>query len=199
MGRGSIKQPHQYGMIGLRRSLFSLAVVLVGLGLSACAPTWDWREVRPDGQPVAMMLPAKPAEMSRAIDLNGLPVQMTMHGALVQGQRFTAAWLRLATGTQTDQPLQSMQTGMLRNIEGSIDRQEARTIRLMDASGRPVGERAATFIDAHGQALGKPVRMQAVFAADGNTLAQFVVMGMPWSDEAAATFFDSIALRQTGQ
>lgn len=183
--------------------------------LSACTPTWDWREIRPVDEPVAVMLPAKPASMTRDLSLAGAPVKMTMHGALVEGQRFTVAWIRLdkneegdagaAAATTSAAPvppspsdaLDAMQTGMLSNIAGTIDREEARTVRVIDTAGNTIAQREGRFIDASGQAQGEAVRLQGLFVGSGRNLVQFVVIGQPWSDDAAATFFESAALRRS--
>lgn len=55
----------------------ALAAVLLG----ACSPEYNWREVRAADQGYVVMLPGKPASMTRTIQLDGLEVPMTMQGA----------------------------------------------------------------------------------------------------------------------
>lgn len=202
------RPPGAAGSSGAVANRFAWVCVIV---LSACTPTWDWREIRPTDAPLSVMLPGKPAEMTRTIDLDGVPVAMTMHGALVDGLRFTAAWFDLpvagsgidgAAGARaesqreaTDRALAAMQAGMLRNIAGTIENQALRRVPLLDTTGKPQGDRVAQFIDATGTVQGESMRMQAMFTADGSHCMQFVIVGKPWSDGAAQTFFAGVRLR----
>ena len=64
------------------RSFPWLAAVLVACAaLPACAPRYDWREIRADEDHFLAMMPARPDRMTRPIDLDGMPVTMTMQGA----------------------------------------------------------------------------------------------------------------------
>ena len=68
------------------RSLPWFAAVLVACAeLSACAPRHDWREIRADEDHYLAMMPARPDRMTRPIDLDGMPVNMTMQGARIDG------------------------------------------------------------------------------------------------------------------
>ncbi|MFK7966569.1 MAG: hypothetical protein AB8C46_21605 [Burkholderiaceae bacterium] len=195
------------------RLVARLAALVLASVLGACSPLFDWRDVLPEQAPFAIALPGKPAEMSRNINLDGLPVKMQMVGARAGGLVFTAAWTNPSTGEQTktneglaeDAPevnankankannaLAAMQTGMVNNINGQITQQETRNIPLLGPQGNKAGLLPATFIDVTGQSQGKDMRMQAMFAAIGHELMQFVVVGESFSAEAANTFFESI-------
>ena len=51
-----------------------LLTALVALLAAACAPDYNWREVRSPEQGYLVMLPGKPAEMTRSIRLQELEV-----------------------------------------------------------------------------------------------------------------------------
>lgn len=179
--------------------------------LTACSPTFDWRVVRPDQAPFMIDMPAKPATLTRKINLDGLPVSMEMHGARVGKLNFTAAWARLPeadseSGPEPGQPaapdtevltkaLAAMQQGMLNNIGGKVIAQRPQTLALVNPLGEQAGLIPATFVEASGSAGGEAVRMQAVFVSLNRMLLQFVVLGTDWSEEAAGTFLASVRLR----
>jgi len=48
--------------------------------LAGCAPEYNWREIRAADDGYVVMLPDKPAALTRRIDLDGLPVSMSMKG-----------------------------------------------------------------------------------------------------------------------
>ena len=192
------------------RLVARLAALLLVSVLGACSPLFDWRDVLPEQAPFAIALPGKPAEMSRNINLDGLPVKMQMVGARAGGMAFTAAWTNPSTAktTKTEEgpadnapqanarnaqkALAAMQTGMVNNIKGQVTQQETRNIPLLGPQGNKAGLLPATFIDVTGQSQGQDVRMQALFAAIGNELMQFVVVGQSFSAEAASTYFESV-------
>lgn len=180
--------------------------MLVTIGvLAACSPEFDWRDVLPEQAPFAIALPGRAAEMTRNINLDGVPAKMEMVGARAGGLAFTAAWATLGTPDgakaaddqqgQIQKALAAMQTGMLKNISGEVSKKETRNIELLGPQGNKAGLLPAVFIDATGTAQKQDVRMQAMFAAVGSDLMQFVVVGESFSAEAAATFFESVRVR----
>jgi len=181
----------------------SLKVVLGSLLVSglliACSPVFDWRDVLPEQAPFAIALPGKPAEMSRNIHLDGDPVTMQMVGARAGGLVFTAAWARVNSPddqqSRVQKTLAAMQTGMINNISGQIVKQETRNLPLLGPQGAKAGLLPAVFVDVSGQARGQDVQMQAMFAAVGDDVMQFVVLGESFSPEAATTFFESLRVR----
>ena len=82
---------------GRRRAICGLLGTLAFATLvSGCSPEFNWRETRSDEQRFIVLLPARPATMSREIDLEGRRVQMTMTGARVHQAMFTVGAIQLA-------------------------------------------------------------------------------------------------------
>lgn len=198
------------------RWLLKLLLLLTPFLLAACSPDFDWRVVRPEQAPFMLDMPAKPANLTRRINLDGLQVDMQMHGARVGKLNFTAAWVRLPSGPAgADAPadpaaaatpvrpaanvsgkaLAAMEQGMINNVAGKLSTAREQPLRLVNALGEQTGLVPARFVDVTGNAGGEAVRMQAIFVALGNAAMQFVVLGSDWSDEAAQTFLDSVRLR----
>lgn len=98
----------------MRAALAALAVAT----LAACAPEYDWREVRSTHDGWFAMLPGKPVSLTRRISLDSLEVSMSMQGARVGETTFTIAVAELpddAPATR-DRAVAAMRAGMLRNI-----------------------------------------------------------------------------------
>lgn len=146
-----------------------LAIGLLGLG--ACSPKFDWREVRGDDASFSVMLPAKPARLSREIDLGGTRVNMTMTAAEVDGITFAVGNATLPDAAAATKALLAMKTALVRNINGSIER---------EASAAP-GAPPAIELEALGTtpaAGGKPApRLIARLVARDARVYQVLVVG----------------------
>jgi hypothetical protein len=176
------------------RRLFWLTALT--LTVTACSPPFNWREIRPEGQRFSVLMPARTAEMSREIDLDGLRVTMAMTGARVDASLFTVGSIELAPAVagQRELALNAMRAGMLRNIAAPNPAERAIQIPVIDASGQRLGQAAALRVQAHGQAGGRAVTMTAVFVARGSRLWQAVAIEPGAGGEASTTMIDSFRL-----
>lgn len=174
---------------------FVLAALAAFL-LLACAPEYNWREIRSAQDGWSVMLPGKPATMSRRIRLDAVEVPMTMQGAKVGETVFTVAAAELPedSAAARAQAMLAMRTGMLRNIEGTQTAVREIRVPAVDAAGAAAGEFAAIRVEATGVVKGRPVTLSAGFAADGGRAWQWVVIGPQVDREQAATFLESFRL-----
>jgi hypothetical protein len=170
-----------------RRSLVAVALLLAA---TACNPTWNWREVRSSDAPFSVLLPAKPATYERAIDLNGLQVTMSMTAAEVHGASFAIGSIAVPDALQREQALLAMQTAMVRNIGGTVRRQQQITL--------PGGLKALE-IEAIGNVgnSSTPILLVARFISSGQWAIQAIVVGPQKNlpTEAIDTFLGSLKLR----
>lgn len=60
--------------------------------LTACSPTFNWRDVRPEKTTLTAQFPCKPEKVVRALELAGQPVSMTMLFCEAGGATFTLAY-----------------------------------------------------------------------------------------------------------
>lgn len=178
-------------------------LALVVFALSACSPTYDWREIQPTDEPLALMLPGKPSALTRQINLDGVIVSMRMHGALVNENSFTAAWAELDE-TQIaieDRPafrkktLDAMQTAMTRNIAGTVQAREVRNVRLINEASQPVGQVPGELLTVQGTARGEAATLNGLFVSFGARVYQFVVIGDQVPEPQIQTFIESIQIR----
>lgn len=162
-----------------------ITALACALLLAACSPKYDWREVRGGGAPFIVTLPAKPASHTRQIDLEGLPVTMTMTAAEVDKVTFAVGAAELGDAALASKALMSMKTALVRNIGGTIRKEKTGTTPSMieiEASGPP-GPGSG----------GQPRLLLARFYAKDRFIYQVIVTGgeKSLSREAADTFFTS--------
>jgi len=164
--------------------------------LSACAPDYNWREIRPSGEGYAVMLPGKPASMSRPINLDGLAVTMAMSGARVDDRSFTVGMVVLpdAEPATRERARAAMRAAMVRNIAGWETAAAEVRVPVIDAAGRGVASEGAARIEAAGRVADRPAHMQAQFTARGRRAWQAVVIGPAADPEQAQQFLDSFRI-----
>ena len=176
--------------------ILGAAAVAVAL-LAACSPEFNWREVHAPDDDYRVMLPGKPASMTRDIRLENLSVPMTMQGARVDESSFTVAVAKLPDGEAgtRETALAAMRAGMLRNIAATSEKVTHTTVTLVDAAGVARGRAPALRVDAQGSVNGKPAQMIAGFASLGTRAYQWVVIGSATPAEQVSTFIESVRSR----
>jgi hypothetical protein len=177
----------------IRGLLATLAFVALGSG---CSPEFNWRETRSEDHRFIVLFPARPATLSREIDLAGQRVQMTMIGARVDRALFTVGAVQLEVpeaglGAARAGALEAMRSAMLRNI--GAEPQPGAPVRLgvVDSAGASRGAIEAVSVQTNGRVAGEAVVMQAIFAGDRDRLWQAVAITPPAQAEQARTMLDS--------
>ena len=177
----------------MRLVLAALAAMML---LGACSPEYNWREIPAPEHGYVVMLPAKPASMTRVIHLRELEVSMTMQGARAGGASFTVAAAQLpddAPATR-EAALASMRAAMVRNIAGAERVSSPSKVSVTDASGAVCERVDAWRIEADGRMREQATTMFAGFAARGARVYQWVVLGEAPDPEQARTFLESFRL-----
>lgn len=179
-------------------SLWVAAVAACVLMLSACSPTYDWREVHGEAAPFTVLLPAKPATFSRKIDLDGTPATMTMTAAEVDDVTFAVGSAELPDAAKAQASLNAMKTALVKNIGGEI-RQE-KTLTMPRGSDAAAGQLAVIEVEARGMpsaaTRGEPRMLFARFVAKDKQVYQVVVLGREKdvTRDTVDTFFASFKL-----
>ncbi|HTH43858.1 MAG TPA: hypothetical protein VL528_02140 [Oxalicibacterium sp.] len=175
-----------------------VAAAAMLLALTACSPRYDWRELHAADAPYAVAMPARPASFSRQIDLNGVPVSMTMTAAEVGKVTFAVGSAELPTAQQAQASLDAMKTALVRNIRGTIRQQ--RTLTIPQSSHADGGRVAVIEIAAIGPADqasdGQARALFARFVAKDKRVFQLVATGpeAALQRELVDTFFSSFKL-----
>jgi hypothetical protein len=164
--------------------------------LAGCSPEHDWREIRADDAGFIVTLPAKPARMTRAINLDGLKLDMTMVGAQAREVAYTVGTVVLpdASDATRERALAAMRTAMVRNIGGTERASRAVEVARVDAAGRRTGSIEGVEVEATGRMRDADALLIARFVGAGAQAWQAVVLGARADREHAALFLESLKI-----
>ncbi len=169
-----------------------IGVAVAALAAIGCSPAYDWREVRADDDGFVVLLPAKPARMTRPVNLDGLRVDMTMRGAQAGQASFTVGAVALPDqGEVARKAADAMRIAMVRNIGGTERASRPVSVPIVDAQGKPVGTATGIEIEAAGRMREQPATLLARFVTHERRAWQCVVLGPQVDREQAAVFLDS--------
>jgi hypothetical protein len=175
-------------MLKLPLSPLLTIICTAALTLSACNPTYNWREVRGTDATYSVTLPAKPASVSRPINLDGTQVTMTMTAAEVNDVTFAVGSIELPDAAKAQAALSVMKTALVKNIGGAIKQEKA------SGPANAPNEIAIEAIGSPGANTGgQPRLLFARFIAKDKRAYQVLVVGKEKavSREAVDTFLTS--------
>ncbi|HEX2540465.1 MAG TPA: hypothetical protein VHM00_05220 [Caldimonas sp.] len=166
-------------------------VLLLGLVVAGCFPTFDWREARPERSGAALLFPCRPDRHERVVPLAGAAVRMQLHSCKAGGLTFSLALADVAEPLRVAPTLLAWRQLTVENIvgkaallgepkvAGATPNPEARTVRI---DGRLPD--------------GRPVVVHAAFFVKGLRVYQASVVGQtePPPRESLETFFTAIRL-----
>ncbi|HEX5737279.1 MAG TPA: hypothetical protein VFY22_02115 [Hydrogenophaga sp.] len=179
-------------LFSVRALAGSLLLVMGLLALSACSPTFNWRELRPAGTPLQALMPCKPDTAERTVPLAGVPTQMHMHSCEAGGQTFALAWVDVAEEARVPEVLAGWRAGSLAAIR--LDPATAADANTTWPVAVP-GAQQLQGLQATGQdPQGKATQMRGAYFSKGTQVFQAAVYGPSLSDEVLATFFEGLRL-----
>ncbi|MCP1575449.1 membrane protein [Herbaspirillum rubrisubalbicans] len=163
-----------------------LCLSLACLCLAACSPRYNWRQASDNGAHFMVLLPAKPASVTRPVDLDGPRVEMSMTAAEVDGLTFAVGSAELPDAAAATRALDAMRTALLNNIAGQ-------------PQGTPTWPGQTTVftrtidLDARGLSRGRPLRLVARLAVRERRVYQILIVGdeKAFKEENIETFFSS--------
>ena len=146
-----------------------LGGIALALGLSACTPRFDWREVRGTDAPYTVLMPAKPSVHTQPVNIGGTTVDMTMTAADIDGVTFAVGSAEFADAAQATAALGAMKTALVRNIGGKI-------LHESTASAAPPPATSIS-VDAIGPAGARQRHLFARLVARERRVYQVLVVG----------------------
>lgn len=164
------------------------------LALSGCSPTFNWRDVRPDGTRLVLLLPCKPDQAKKTVPLGGQPAELSMSGCDVADMTFAVAVADLKDAARVGPVLAQWQAATLANMKAPPLKagSQLAPFKLPGAAQAP----APVMVKAIGQRPdGTAVQGQAAYFAQDAQVFQVVVYGKNISTEVADTFFGSLKLQ----
>lgn len=150
-----------------------LSALVAACLLAACSPKYNWREyTSPDGH-YHVTFPGKPSTTTRTIDLDGLPVALTMTAVDVDGTTFAVGAAEAPDADRAQAAVAAMQRALVRNIGATVTREAV--------AATVVGSEARTRrdVEATGSTQGAPARLAGHFEARGRRFYQVIVLGRP--------------------
>lgn len=158
-----------------------------GALLSACAPTLDWRDLRPEGSAMQLQFPCKPTTQRRDVPLAGVRANLALHACTAGGQtwglavadlgdpaRVGTALSELAEAAATNLGASAPVGGVLQ-VPGATPNGQSRRVRLQGRSPD-----------------GTALQMELAVFARGTQVYQASVLGQTLAADAADGFFASM-------
>lgn len=170
--------------------------VVAGAVLQACAPTHDWREIRPVSSQALVLFPCKPASHARDVTLPPTgAVRMTMHACQVGSTTFATMHFNVATPASVDATLVLLRESLLANT-----RADATSVVALPSSTIPGAtpySRAGGWQWVGHMADGQSASQSVVLAARGLEVMQVSALHAgisprPRDVEAIRTFLASL-------
>lgn len=143
--------------------------------LTACSPTYNWRDYSSPDAPFRVMFPDKPAVHKRTIDIGGMKVEMTMTAVDVDGATFAVGSAQAPDAAKAAAALGAMKTALVRNIGATVTKEK--TTAAATASGAGSTQSATIDIEATGAQNGTPMKLVGHFEARDKRFYQVIVMG----------------------
>lgn len=164
------------------------------LMLGACSPTFNWRELRPEGTPLQALMPCKPETATRAVPLDGgAPTELHMHSCDTGGLTFALAWVELGDAARVPAALSGWRRaslGAVRVDPARVDEPAAQWNAAVPGATQTLGL-AAQGTDHQG----RPVQMRAVHFVRGTQVYQAAIYGPALNDAGVTSaFFDGLKL-----
>ncbi|MFN7122871.1 MAG: hypothetical protein ACK4NM_12660 [Hydrogenophaga sp.] len=161
------------------------------LALAGCYPTFNWRELRPEGTPLQALLPCKPETAERTVPLGGAPTVLHMHSCKTGDLTFALAWANATDAAATPALLNEWQRASLAAIRVDPARQ---TDPAHHWAATVAGASSVQGVIAQGtDPQGQPVQARAVYFARDAQVFQAAIYGAA-SDEVRTTFFEGLKL-----
>lgn len=169
----------------------SLLLPALGALAAACSPALDWRELRPAGTALEVLMPCKPASHARHIALAGAEVELTMHACRAADATWALAHADIADASKVAPALEGLAQAAQRNVGASgASPSEPAAVRGMTPNA------AARVLRIAGRLPdGRAVHETVVLFAHGTRVVQASVLADHEDATAIATFVESLRVR----
>ena len=179
-------------MRSLKLSVFAVLVAATVLALSACSPTFNWRDVRIEKTRLGVLMPCKPEKAQKAVVMAGSPTQVNLIGCDSGGVTFAVSVADVGDVAKVAPALAQWQTATQLNmkvVQGAGQAVRTEPFKLARAEVLPKVVR----VSALGQrADGTAVVGQAAYFAQGLQVFQAVMYAAEIKPETLETFFSGL-------
>lgn len=177
-------------------------IVSLAAGAAACSPALNWREVRLER--LVAMLPCKPDQAQRDVQLGALQLRVRMSGCEAAGALYAISHARLADPDQAAVVLTDWRKATLANMQASDVQTQAIQLAKPGAA-TPPGQPDATgtsneqglhmLLTQGKQADGTAVQARLLWLTSGADVYHVAVYGARLGDEMLETLFSELRLQ----
>ena len=174
----------------VRSGKFKLAGAVVCGLFTACAPTLDWRDTRPEGSGLQLQFPCRAGGQSRDLALAGVRVNLALHACAAAGLTWGLGHADVADPARVGPALAELAAAARANV--GADASAPLPLAVRGATPNPNSGRW----QVRGRLPdGTPVQMQVAVFARGTHVFQATVLGPHVLPEGADIFFAAMQLR----
>ena len=168
---------------------FSIYVAMASMALAACNPTFNWRDVRPDGTRLGLLMPCKPDKAQRTVTMAGQLTELNLLSCDTGGVTFAVAVADVTDAAKVAAALTQWQSATLANIKALPTAGVALKVAGLAGFGGGGGVLVkATGLRPNGQA----VSSQAAYFAQGSQVFQAVMYADTIAPDVAEAFFSGL-------
>jgi hypothetical protein len=160
---------------------------LLFAALGACAPALDWRELRPEGSGLQLMLPCRPTTQARSVMLAGRSVKFSLVACSAGAQTWALAFADVGDPALVAAALEELRTSAARNLGA-----QAHAARPLDVPGATPNAGSLRFAVDGRLPDGSAVQEQAAVFVRGTRVFQATAVGAQLGADAVDTFFGSL-------
>ncbi|WP_408636811.1 hypothetical protein [Paraburkholderia sp. RL17-368-BIF-A] len=171
----------------------AVCALAIGVALSGCSPTFDWRTVMNNDNGYSIDLPAKPGNDQRAVQVDGTPMQMAMQTAEAGDAVFAVGTIMLPDDSEATQrkALEFLRNGLARNVGVTP---EARAVQIPLAAGGKVLGLEMTLSGEAGSSHEKRTVYARLVARGRHAYQAAIIASGPLPQEQVDQFFSSFQL-----
>jgi len=167
---------------------FWACVGLAGLA-AACAPTLDWRQVRPENSGLELLMPCKPDSQARDVRLVSVQVRLVLYACTAGGVTWGVAFADIGDPAKVGEALDELRASATKNLGAGAA--APLPLKIGGATPNPASQR----VQFQGRMPdGRAVTEQTAVFAKGTRVFQAVALGQTLEPEAVGTFFGSLRL-----
>lgn len=175
-----------------RRRAAVLLCLVSSSYLLSCSPTFNWRELRPQGTPLQVLMPCKPEHAARSLPMAGAATELNMHSCDTGGLSFAVAWADLGDPARAQVALAEWPRATLAALHMDPAQADAPAL-AWDAQVR--GAQQVRGLNAQGTGpQGRTVVVRAAYFSRGTQVYQAAVYGPAIPAEVSGTFFEAVQL-----
>ncbi len=161
--------------------------VAMAIVLAACAPTLDWREVRPADAGVVALMPCRPSTFERQVRLAGREVALGLQACNAGGVTWALAWADMVDPALVSPALRELTASARANVGGAVARSQP--FAPAGATPNPASLREAI---AGKLPDGKAIEEQVAVFSVGTRVFQATVVAPRLDADHVDTFFGGL-------